>query len=1810
MKKSIILRSLITAAILAVLATLLTLSVSAASMNVSNGSEFNTAMSKAATGEIDTIILTNDITSTCSSFYPAATRNIIIKSEEGKNYTISSSTMLEVGITSGAYQTNNSLRANVTFKNLTFNMNNAQRAFYVSANGGVLNLDGVTIKNGKRTDNNGGAMSVFGEASLNNVTILDCSVVKSLDTNLCYGGAIYVKGGELTITGGSISNCSSPDLGGAIYSEGGSVSISGTTISNCTAYRGGAIYTADALTLNNANITGNTATFQGGGVYAENSTVTMTGGSISSNTATNNMGGGVALHNGSFILNSGSISSNTAKTSGANVLISETSTFDYYYVSGARVSSGTLTTTSGWPNSTDFYLYNEKLNDNTLNVYVKNLTNSDYSLSADLPRIHNRISDAHYGNYNLIYNVASNIQLASTWNINATKPSTQTQGTNAVAPIFRYIIRSDNGATISASSSGSYTSAESSATMAIIASNSYVEFENITFDANNVSNLRTLCINSGSTVTFGANTCIRGGNSSSNGGGVFVNSASLTLSGGAINNNTSANYGGGVALSNGAKMIINSGEMTGNVAASRGGAINLQDATSSVAASTLTINGGNIYANYSQASSGGAINIGNSISTAQNTVDMYGGAIYNHLSVGQGAIAVRTYTIFNMYGGEIYGNARGSKQSDGSMKEINNRGGAIWVLGGTFNMLKDSTGGSTTVPTIHDNRSTYGVIDIENGTVNLSYGLITNNKLNVSNTTNYGAIWAQKGTLTIGDEIKIYGNRNTSRNQEENIYVSSAADMSLKIGSNLKNKVGIYSKTLTAGTSLATINSGVSGLGGLFVDNSTKALAISGSNVVITDNTAYFVTLLPNEDIISVAGNDTLTVNYADFASLQGDFKQEQFLGLVDVSGYGTQSVTANAIYKVGDTLSASSIVGNLYAVWVDIETLGAASAKIDAYSGLKFITTVNSSILDSLGLTVKSANDEGDGYSRGILLGVVGKNNLVFGGNFGMNATINNAGWLTKEKYTQYTGGNFPLSNGENAFAITLTYKNAENYNKAVSFRGYVTVTVGDNSSTVYSPFNAPDTLQNGDDVTYTFGQHVRSARAVIRSLYFNKKTDTEAQKALGSKYSIALSIAGYTWDGYNTNWANSSYITQTSYEYQPTISLLKDTSVYGKTHSTALANVTKSSRVISGTIEYTSNYSGYTNALSASEKNISLSEYANGKYGYGYYLSFKIKVPVADYTSGATIELAYGTDKRVISGAISGGYANIACRISPDSDSLVLRCDWDGAGTKYEPCVSVLDLTDLKFNNRSGVDAIRELAFAYDRRGAWIQYETYSMSYASNLFGLNTLRISSSSIPEDATSTNIIYLDCAAFINAVYLHSVGEALGDRESIHIVKDTVNRMYYYQPTKSETEEQKKAILADFEAILQPGDLIAYAYTRTDGAEPTDGHTMIYLGDGMMIHCEGAGNFTDGIRWKSSTGKPYDVEEVTGAITYESIYDTLLDSTHTRYLFNGKHRFAIIRPLDTSSTVTDQAQIRLNVLHGVVIEKISSHPYSKTADRGENITITYNITNNATEGRSFTLESTLPSGTTLVSGSLTQAISIKAGETKTVSLTFKVNSGTAYGTKLNFTSAAEGLELNTCTTVVDKGLSSTVINKMTSLVNSEYKFTSTNSFDLMKEIYSYCGATTNTGTAASAYGLWDDIFKLYGSSHVIFASGSSNAGQKIMVPGLYGGCRMLDNEGLTSRIKKLTTDTLLPGDIIVFASNPAATLPSLNNYCNIYVYLGNDTFVTYDGGVKTFTADGKTLTAHSSGGAVKFLDDELTQLFGSAAFAVLRPSLAN
>lgn len=168
----------------------------------------------------------------------------------------------------------------------------------------------------------GGGICITNNCNLtiNGGTITNCAANK--------GGGVYFGGDTFTMSGGSITNCKA-DAGGGVYMTGRTFNLSGGTISGCESNGGGGVFVygyGSTFTMSNGSIT-NCSALNGGGVYLENSYAQflMSGGSITNCMATKEgmgYGGGVLLTQGSFTMDNGEISGCTANE-GSSICLSD-----------------------------------------------------------------------------------------------------------------------------------------------------------------------------------------------------------------------------------------------------------------------------------------------------------------------------------------------------------------------------------------------------------------------------------------------------------------------------------------------------------------------------------------------------------------------------------------------------------------------------------------------------------------------------------------------------------------------------------------------------------------------------------------------------------------------------------------------------------------------------------------------------------------------------------------------------------------------------------------------------------------------------------------------------------------------------------------------------------------------------------------------------------------------------------------------------------------------------------------------------------------------------------------------------------------------------------------------------------------------------------------------------------------------------------------------------------------------------------------------------------------------------------------------
>lgn len=170
----------------------------------------------------------------------------------------------------------------------------------------TLNINGTPIKNNTAQGGGGGICS-HGTLNLNNATLTG-------NTATGDGGAIWYNKG--TISKSTITGNTSNNLGGGVSLSHGTSTVSDTSISNNEANDGGGMYTDGNLTINNCTYDSNTASGNGGGIIS-NGTVTMNSGSITNNYS--GWDGGGVNSRATFNFNGGAIQNNTAYWLGGNI---------------------------------------------------------------------------------------------------------------------------------------------------------------------------------------------------------------------------------------------------------------------------------------------------------------------------------------------------------------------------------------------------------------------------------------------------------------------------------------------------------------------------------------------------------------------------------------------------------------------------------------------------------------------------------------------------------------------------------------------------------------------------------------------------------------------------------------------------------------------------------------------------------------------------------------------------------------------------------------------------------------------------------------------------------------------------------------------------------------------------------------------------------------------------------------------------------------------------------------------------------------------------------------------------------------------------------------------------------------------------------------------------------------------------------------------------------------------------------------------------------------------------------------------------
>jgi CSLREA domain-containing protein len=142
------------------------------------------------------------------------------------------------------------------------------------------------------------------------------------------GAGIYLGSSSALLESGQIFSNTAGSYGGGVYASSGGVTLTGVLISGNAAFYGGGVHLRDSgsnLTLVGGEISSNTATLSGGGVYVFYGAATLHSGQIVNNTAFE--GGGVHISYGNVTLDGAQITNNEAERGGGVYVAQSTGAF-------------------------------------------------------------------------------------------------------------------------------------------------------------------------------------------------------------------------------------------------------------------------------------------------------------------------------------------------------------------------------------------------------------------------------------------------------------------------------------------------------------------------------------------------------------------------------------------------------------------------------------------------------------------------------------------------------------------------------------------------------------------------------------------------------------------------------------------------------------------------------------------------------------------------------------------------------------------------------------------------------------------------------------------------------------------------------------------------------------------------------------------------------------------------------------------------------------------------------------------------------------------------------------------------------------------------------------------------------------------------------------------------------------------------------------------------------------------------------------------------------------------------------------------
>ncbi len=467
-------------------------------------------------------------------------------------------------------------------------------------------------------------------------------------------------------------------------------------------------------------------------------------------------------------------------------------------------------------------------------------------------------------------------------------------------------------------------------------------------------------------------------------------------------------------------------------------------------------------------------------------------------------------------------------------------------------------------------------------------------------------------------------------------------------------------------------------------------------------------------------------------------------------------------------------------------------------------------------------------------------------------------------------------------------------------------------------------------------------------------------------------------------------------------------------------------------------------------------------------------------------------------------------------------------------------------------GQTAVVETAKSYLLRGYRVQYDDTTLCDSSYRWQIGVRA------PEDYTSEYWGYSNCAAFAIDVHRYSWGYETEDFSTRHMSNSTKNKIYRYEPTGNETDEEKKAVKDKLLSLLRPADIINVRYARG-----SSGHAMLYVGNGNIIH---------------SAGRNYNYSEDYPCETYEPTVrimkpSELFDENNRRYVFSKLASIEILRPLNEwNGILPENTANRIKNLRGVVAEKLCSKKRFNTVSQGEEIEFYFSIFNSNDKAVTLEVSDIVPRYTEYISGAeemqgdkLFWTVTVPPKKTARVGYTVRVLADAMAGERIYGEDGTVGGVIHRCPAIYIKKTLTSDEQINLSRVAKALCGKGEGEIACVNEIYRRALGYDEVIAARSIDEITEGLFSVTEKGN--YSLNRESVYGKMLAPDCYAGRKIELTSFHDDRVARfIRPEYLIPGDVIVFVRSGSQRLYIRTNDDIIDVGTGESV-----GDLQTFTA---------------------------------------